>query len=115
MTRSSSVSQPYRVLDLSGYGFSGKHAMIDFVRELAGYHVEHFQFEFALLRIQGGILDLKTALVDDWSPIRSDAAIRRFRRLVRRLGPRNRLADPSSWFKATGFNYDAHYGGRFTE
>jgi hypothetical protein len=32
---------------------------------LKGYHVEHFQFEFALLRIQGGLRDPRTALVDD--------------------------------------------------
>ena len=71
--------RPLRYLDLSGYAFTGKHAVIDLVREFAGYTVAHFQFEFNLLRIQGGIRDLETALSDDWSPIRSDAAVRRFR------------------------------------
>jgi len=100
-------------IDLSGYAFTGKHAVIDLMREIDGYHVPHFQFEFALLRIQGGILDLEHALCESWSPIRSDAAIRRFKRLVRRLGATNRITDPRSWFEAVGWNYESCYRGRF--
>jgi len=107
------IHAPMRFLDLSGYAFTGKHAVIDLMREFDGYHVPHFQFEFCLLRIQGGILDLKTALVDDWSPIRSDAAIRRFRRLVRRLGTKNSRMDPRTWFESIGYNYDEYFDHRF--
>lgn len=109
------VTSPYVFVDLSGYAFTGKHAVIDLMREIDGYHVPHFQFEFALLRIQGGILDLEHALCHDWSPIRSDAAIRRFKRLVRRLGVSNSITRPHSWFEAVGWNYDDYYGGRFLE
>lgn len=110
------MSSPvYRFVDLSGYAFTGKHAVIDLMREIDGYHVPHFEFEFSLLRIQGGIHDLHHALCEDWSPIRSDAAIRRFRRLVRRVGSRNSLRHPSSLFEAVGWNYDDYYAGRFFE
>jgi hypothetical protein len=109
------AEKKYKFLDLSGYGFSGKHAVIDLVREFRGYHVPHFAFEFNLIRIQGGIRDLETALVDDWSPVRSDAAIRRFKRLVKRLGSKNRWTDPRSWFSAVGWNYDEYYNRRFFE
>lgn len=109
------MAQDFRCLDLSGYAFTGKHAVIDLVREFEGYHVPHFTFEFCLLRIQGGILDLKTALVDDWSPIRSDAAIRRFKKLVRRVGTRNSRLNLRTWFEATGLNYDEHFNHRFFE
>ena len=102
-----------KFLDLSGYAFTGKHAVIDLVREFEGYHVPHFAFEFNLLRIQGGILDLKTALVDDWSPIRSDAAIRRFKKLVRSMGTKNSRLDPRTWFVATGINYDEYFNHQF--
>jgi len=102
-------------VDLSGYAFTGKHAVIDLMREVDKAHVPHFQFEFALLRIQGGILDLEHALCGSWSPIRSDAAIRRFRRIVRRFGAKNDLARPRSWFEAVGWNYDDYYAGRFFE
>ncbi len=105
----------YKFLDLSGYAFTGKHAVNDLVREFKGYHVPHFAVEFNLIRIQGGIRDLETALVEDWSPIRSDAAIRRFKRLVVRLGWKNEWLKPKSWFSAVGWNYDAYYGGRFLE
>jgi hypothetical protein len=107
------TTRAYQYVDLSGYGFSGKHAVIDLLREFRGYAVPHFQFEFLLLRIQGGILDLETALHNDWSPIRSDAAIRRFRRLVRRLGVKNSLRYPRSLFEAVGWNYDDRYANRF--
>jgi hypothetical protein len=102
-------------VDLSGYAFTGKHAVIDLMREIEGYHVPHFTFEFALLRVQGGVLDLEHALCEDWSPIRSDAAIRRFKRLIRRIGVKARIARPRTWFEAIGWNYDDHYGHRFFE
>lgn len=102
-----------KFIDLSGYAFTGKQAVIDLMREMKGFHVEHFAFEFPMLRIQGGILDLESALSLDWSPIRSDAAIRRFKRLVRRLGSKNDLRRPDSWFAAIGTNYEEHYKGRF--
>ncbi|HWA24554.1 MAG TPA: sulfotransferase [Lacunisphaera sp.] len=117
MTNSTPASPPTsgkRFLDLSGYGFSGKHAVIDLMREMQGFHVENFQFEFLLIRIQGGLLDLRAALVEDWSPIRSDAAIRRFRRLVRRMATKAEWTDPRTWFQALGTNYDQHYNNRFT-
>jgi len=102
---------PFRYLDLSGYAFTGKSAVIDLMREFTGYSVAYFQFEFALLRMQGGIRDLEAALVEDWSPIRSDAAIRRFRRLVTRLGTTHALSSPRSWFLATGWNYGEYFPG----
>ncbi len=103
----------YKYLDLSGYGFSGKTAVIELVREFRGYHVPARVFEFVLLRIQGGILDLEDALCNDWSPIRSAAAIRRFARVVRRLGVKTRFSDPRTWFDGTGWNYDPYFNGRF--
>jgi hypothetical protein len=107
------VRGPARFVDLSGYAFTGKHAVIDLMRELRGFHVEHFAFEFCMLRVQGGILDLEHALVEDWSPIRSDAALRRFVKLVRRVGTSNKWSDPRTWFSAIGTGYDRHYNGRF--
>ena len=106
--------EPLRYLDLSGYAFTGKHAVIDLMREFEGYTIAPFQFEFNLLRIQGGIRDLETALVDDWSPIRSDAALRRFRKLSQRLAAKNAWARPRTWFEAVGWNYDDFFKGQFS-
>ncbi len=93
---------------------SGKTAYSDLLREVKGFQVPNPEFEFELIRIQGGIRDLETALVDDWSAIRADAAIRRFRRVVKRMGATHKRADPRTWFEAAGWSWDDHFGSRFT-
>lgn len=103
------------VLDLSGYGFSGKHACSDLIREFDGYQVEDAAFEFNLLRVPGGLLDLEAAITEGWSFIRSDGAVRRFQRVVSRMAARNRWSRPGSWFQAIGWSWDDHYHGRFSE
>lgn len=75
-----------KVVDLSGYSFSGKSAVYDLLQEFEGYKTQGKEFEFDLLRIPGGLLDLRIALVEQWSPVRSSEAIRRFARLVTNLG-----------------------------
>lgn len=102
-----------KYVDLSGFGFSGKSAVIDLLREFRDFSVPNSAFEFCLLRIQGGILDLEDALYNDWSPIRSDAAIRRFKRLVTRLGAKADWRSPSSWLAGAGWNYDHYFNHRF--
>lgn len=102
------------VLDLSGYGFSGKHACSDLLREFDGYHVEDPAFEFNLLRAPGGMVDLEAAVTGAWSFIRSDGAVRRFRRVVTRMAAQNRWNHPLSWFQAIGWSWDEHYKGRFS-
>lgn len=101
-----------KYLDLSGFMFTGKHAVSELIRELNGYYVPHFEFEFALLRIQDGIRDLENALVYDWSPIRSDAAIRRFKQLTISLSSQLSIFNVRDWFRV-GLHYNKRYGGNF--
>lgn len=107
------LSQHLGFVDLSGYIVSGKTAYSDLLREIKGFQVPDPEFEFELIRIQGGIRDLETALVDDWSAIRADAAIRRFRKVVRRMGATHKRADPRTWFEAAGWSLDDRFCGRF--
>lgn len=102
-------------LDISGFGHSGKGVITDILREFDGFQVPHYNFEFNLLRIQGGLIDLKHALVDNWSPIRSDAAIRRFSKLVNRIGPKASIFSPQTLFYSNGMNYDAYFNNKFSE
>lgn len=97
-----------RFLDLSGYSFTGKAAVIDLMREVRGCSVPSSEFEFALLRCKDGILDLEHALVDDWSPIRSAEAIRRFHNLIHVYG-----GDGGPWARLTriGHHYDRAFPG----
>lgn len=103
----------YKFVDISGFGHSGKGVITDLLKEFDGYRVPHYNFEFNLLRIQGGLLDLCTALHDDWSPIRSDAAIRRFKKVVLRLGTKAKLTRPYSMFIANGMNYEQYFKENF--
>ena len=73
-------------LDLSGYVLTGKSALTQVIREFEGFSVPDVEFEFGLFRMKDGLFDLEHSLVNDWSPLRSDAAIRRFIRLVKIVG-----------------------------
>lgn len=111
---SSMDKKQYKFLDLSGYMFSGKAAAIDLIREFEGYHVPYYHDEFPLIRIQDGIMDLEKALIDDWSPIRSDVAIKRFIKLITKLSNKGRKIS----FKEeelVGWGYDDIFGNKFYE
>lgn len=96
------------IIDLSGFSFSGKSAVYDLLSEFEGYFSHSKEFEFELIRIQGGILDLKNALVDNWSPVRSSEAIRGFYKLVKVIGgPIGRF----SKLTTSGSHYDKLFPG----
>lgn len=94
-----------KIIDLSGFMFSGKAAASDLLREFDGVHVPNYRVEFDLLRMPGGLIDLKNAVMD-WSPVRTYAAVCRFDRLVNTLALSPRF--PEKLFK-TGFAYSRHY------
>jgi hypothetical protein len=92
-------------LDLSGFMFSGKAAVHDLISEIDGIWTPGNRIEFDLLRVKDGVADLENA-ISSWSPIRSDAAVRRFLGVVRKMSARNkglnRLFVP-------GFDYGQRY------
>lgn len=89
--------------------FSGKSAVSDLIREHAGFHVPSYRSEFDLIRMPGGLSDLKKAVVDDWSWVRSDKALRDFLVLVEILDRKPR----SLWDKLfrPGFSYADRFDG----
>ena len=74
-----------KLIDISGFGHSGKTAVSDLLREVKGVEAHNNSFEFGLLRLPDGIFELEEALCGNWSPIRSDRAIKRFRKLCKIL------------------------------
>jgi hypothetical protein len=98
-------------VDISGLGNSGKSVVSDYLSEFDGVFVPRKDFEFNLLRAPGGLMDLKRSLVDYWTPIRSDDAIRRFGKLLRRLGTGINLSKPTEIIHAAGFNYESFFPG----
>lgn len=103
-----------KFVDISGFGHSGKGIISDLLKEFEGYQVPASSFEFNLVRIQGGLIDIQHALIDNWSLVRSDAAIRRFLKLIKRIGPAAKITDPGSLFLSNGMNYDNFFGGSFS-
>ncbi|MEN2712049.1 sulfotransferase domain-containing protein [Sphingomonas sp. NPDC092331] len=107
------AERPLKFIDVSGVGNTGKSAVVDLLREIDGLWVPEYWFEFDLLRVPGGMLDLRHALLEDWSPIRSHDAWLRFRDVVRKMG-----VDPQPWevrdaLDSTGQRYDRRFQGRF--
>lgn len=95
----------FKFLDLSGYMFSGKAAVHDLIAELDGFSTPGNRVEFDLIRVKDGIADLESEILS-WSPIRADAAARRFLKLVEKIGVGgtrlSRLITP-------GFGYTERY------
>ena len=96
-----------KIIDVAGYGHSGKGILTDFFKEFNKVTVHDSLFEFNLLRIQGGLIDLKHNLVDNWSPIRSDSSIKRFKNVIKSLGTNSDIFQPKSLFISTGNNYNS--------
>lgn len=100
------ILNDFKVIDLSGYSFSGKSAYFDLLCEFEGYNYHSREFEFELVRISDGILDLYNALVENWSPVRSSEAIRKFKRLIRVFGGNDKF---SSRLLGRGYKYDYYF------
>lgn len=93
--------------------FSGKAAAIDLICEFEGYSVPNYRYEFPLIRIQDGIMDLEKALIDDWSPIRSDIAVKRFQKLVTKMSGHKRKLFSIKEEELISWNYHVLYGDKF--
>ena len=74
-----------KLIDISGFGHSGKTTVNNLFSEVDGIHVHDPNFEFGLLRLPDGLIDLKRNVLDNWTPIKSDIQIKRFLNLVKKL------------------------------
>ncbi len=99
--------KPFKVFLIAGYGFTGSGAVHDLMKEFEGHHC--LKSEFRILGGPDGLLDLENALVDCWSPWRSDLAVKRFKKLVHVLGRKRKglLALP-------GKNFNEKVAGNFS-
>lgn len=109
------MSESKIFVDLSGYALSGKSAVTNVLQEIEGFSVPDIEFEFGLFRMKDGLFDLAYSLVIDWSPLRSDAAIRRFMRLVTIVGNGYRRFSLRWASSPSGYNYDTLINKRFIE
>jgi len=104
-----------KFIDLTGVGNSGKSAVGQILSEIRGIWVPHHFFEFDFIRVRGGLLDLRHAFSEDWSPVRSHAAFQAFKELIYKMG-----SDPAFWnlrghMKTGGTHYDRQFNGNFIQ
>ena len=71
------------IISVSGFGFSGASAVIDLLREYEDVQILNRQFEFQLIKAPDGLNDLYHFLVEDNSLLSSNAAIKRFKRMLK--------------------------------
>lgn len=104
----------FQFIDVSGVGNSGKSAVVDLLREVDGLFVPEYWFEFDLIRVPGGLLDLRHCLLEDWSPVRSHAAYHAFIDVVGKMGMNPAPWDLLGLIRATSQRYDRRFLGQFT-
>lgn len=105
----------FKFTDVSGLGNAGKSAVVDFVKEFSSVEASEFSFEFDLFRLPNGILDLHHHLVEDWSPVRSNEAIRSFSLLTKRLSGSQKKKNLQAFFFSAGTGYEHRFHGKFQE
>ena len=105
------MSNSIKIVELSGYSFSGKSAVYDLLCEFEGYANHGKGFEFDLIRTSNGILNLYNNLVLSWSPVRSSEAIRAFNDLIISYGGDGSLI---SRLTKSGRHYDK-FSSNFTK
>ena len=102
------------IVNIIGYGHTGKGVLTSLFKEFPDdFYVPSHLTEFDLIRIQGGLVDLEYNVSQAWSMFRSDAAIVRFRKLVKRMGTVASLRHPTSLWTATGHNYENYFNNQF--
>jgi hypothetical protein len=103
----------FAYVDICGVGNSGKSAISDLLSEFDAIYMPEYWFEFDLIRVPDGLLELRQRLVENWSPVRSHYAVAAFRRLVHMMG-----RDPGWWNMAghwvsTGHRLDRRFDRQY--
>jgi hypothetical protein len=83
------------------------------LRELDGFYVPEYWFEFDMMRVPGGLLDFRHCLLEDWSPIRSNAAYHDFLDVTDKMGRDPALLNILGLIRASGQRYDKRFNGQF--
>ncbi|TRW50194.1 sulfotransferase [Aliidiomarina halalkaliphila] len=68
------------IISVSGYGWSGSSAVVDFMKGFKD--TKAIETEFRLLKDPGGIMDLESALLDNWDVMKNGLAINDFITLI---------------------------------
>lgn len=110
---SDSLNSSFSYLDVSGVGNSGKSAVVDILKEFDIVYTPHYSFEFDFLRILNGVLDLRHHLLEDWSPVRSDAAVKSCLKISKKMGIDPKWYNFKGLVTSSGHRYDKKFMNQF--
>ncbi len=80
------------IIFVAGLGATGSSAVVDLLKEVHSYFV--FENEFRLFVDPGGLINLRDAIVDNWSLFQADFAIKNYKKMVKAIN--NRFRSPYS-------------------
>lgn len=104
-----------KIIDVSGFGHSGKSAVSEFLSD----HDDFFSFpvhvEFELFRVGGGLLDLYFSIYRNWNLIRTRRSILNFQKLLSRIGIIQKNNNWPTLWKSSGHGYNQYFNNRFIE
>jgi len=102
---------------VAGLGSTGSSALIDLLKEVSTYYV--WEQEFRLFVDPGGLVNLRDAMVDNWSVFQTDIAIKNFRKLALSLSSNwrspNSHINHSKYLGKNFINYADNYIDSITD
>ena len=101
-------------IDVSGYGFTGKTIISDYLKYSKKVKSFHNTFEFELFRVENGIFDLYLNSQLSWSLVRSSQKIKKFKELIYRIGKQTNKLRLKSYFNS-GHCYQNIFNQKFIE
>lgn len=102
-----------KIIDVTGFGHSGKTAITDYLKQYPQVFSFPNHIEFELFRVSGGLVDLYHSVYASWSLLRSKKSIEEFKKVINRIGNIKSKKNITSWWNASGHNYDEHFNGMF--
>jgi hypothetical protein len=104
-----------KIIDISGFGHSGKTAITDYVKQFPEVFGYPNNIEFEIFRVPDGLLDLYYSIYESWNLIRSRVRINEYKKLVHRIGRIQHPSDPLSYFFASSHSYNKYFNNKFIE
>lgn len=91
-----------KIIFAAGLGSTGSSALVDLLKEVEGFY--SMDDEFRLFVDPGGLVNLRDAIVENWSIFQTDVAIRNFIKMVSDISRRH-------FGPYTGLNHSKYFDG----
>lgn len=104
----------FKIVDVTGYGNSGKTAISDYLKDFDTVASFPNHVEFELFRVKNGLVDMYFSLYENWGLIRSNHSLIEFQKLIYRIGnDSQKYPFYLGNFKASGHNYNKLFLNQF--